>query len=256
MSEFNHTTLLYRVLNDYLTLRETSLRGRTNLFDSVLKDWTKISEVIAARNREHGQSFNPLTLIKIGETSHSRLLGDLLNPHGSHGQGALFLDIFLTKIGYPAREPDGWNVTVETGRVDILIWRTIPEKSAIIIENKSNNAGDQLNQIYRYWHREMYLWDRGLWDNDDEETKGRRAKNFHIIYLPTDGARTAAAHSLQRPAEWGEKENPHPEIPMKSRNLTLQELTAAWLSEALPLVPSTNNRLRYFITHYHELWIS
>jgi hypothetical protein len=256
MTSINHVTLLTSVLDDYLAFRDASLSDSAGLFKSVLTEWTRISSKIAARNREQGTSFNPLSQIRIGETSHSRLLGNLLNPRGSHGQGTLFLDVFLRRIGYPVPETDSWNVTVETGRVDILIWRNTPEKSAIIIENKSNNAADQLNQIYRYWHREMYLWDRGLWDKKDEGTKSRRTKNFHIIYLPTDGGRSVADHSLQRPADWSEKDNPHLEVPIKSKNLTLHELTAAWLNEALPLVPSTNSRLRDFITHYHELWIS
>lgn len=256
MSGINHVTLLATVLNDYMAFRDASLRDSAGIFKSVLTDWAMVSGEIDAKNREHGTCFNPLTRIKIGETSHSRLLGDLLNPLGSHGQGGLFLDVFLRKIGYPVPETDAWNVTVETGRVDILIWRNAPEKSAIIIENKSNNAGDQLNQIYRYWHREMYLWDRDLWDSDDEEKKYRRTKNFRIVYLPTDRGRSSADHSLQRPADWGEKDNPHPMVPLECKTLSLQELAAAWLNQALPLVPFTNSRLRDFIAHYYELWIS
>lgn len=50
---------------------------------------------------------------------------------------------------------ENWTVTAEKGRVDILLKRTHPH-SVIIIENKSNYANDQENQLYRYWHQEIY----------------------------------------------------------------------------------------------------
>jgi hypothetical protein len=254
MSVPNHAPLLTRVLEDYLTFREASVGGSVAVFEAVLADWARVSGEIADRNRAHGTSFNPFTRIKIGETSHSKLLGDLLNPRGSHGQGTLFLDVLLGKLGCPIPESDTWKVTVETGRVDILIWRHHPVKSAIIIENKSNNAGDQPNQIYRYWHREMYLWDRELWDTEDQATVRERDMRFHIAYLPTDGGRSPAEHTTTRPVDWTGVDNPHREVPLKCMPLTLPELTGAWLSEALPRIPSTNSRLRDFLTQYHELW--
>src|SRR5207244_839864 len=134
----------------------------------------------------NGATFNPLTRLKIDETMHSQILGDLLDPDGTHGQGDVFLVPFLEELGIPESDVGLWHVTVETGRVDILIWRNHPEKSAIIIENKSNDAGDQPNQIYRYWHREMYLWDPGFWTSTDETKISERKRRFHVVYLPTD----------------------------------------------------------------------
>lgn len=252
----NHHALLTSVLDDYLAFRDASWGASVRLFETVLVDWEKASGEIAARNHAHGTAFNPFARIKIGETSHSRLLGDLLNPRGSHGQGALFLNVLLDKIGSPIPEPDGWNLTVETGRVDILLWRHHPVKSAIIIENKSNDACDQPNQIYRYWHREMYLWDHELWNTEDQERIRERNQRFHIVYLPTDGGRSPAEHSMTRPADWTDDDNPHLEVPLKCRPLALPDLTGDWLHKALPRIPATNSRLRDFLTQYHELWIA
>lgn len=248
--------LLTRVLTDYLAFQQASQSASLPLFAQVLESWSHAATEIAARNRSRGISFNPFRLIKIGETSHSRIIGDLLNPRGSHGQGALLLKVFLERLGYPEPESDGWQVTVETGRVDILIWRSFPEKSAIIIENKSNNAGDQLNQIYRYWHREMYLWERELWNATDELTIHKRNKRFHIVYLPTDGGRSPAEHCMERPEDWTNDDNPHQRVPLECTTMSLLELTQLWLGNALSDVPATNTRLRDFLNQYQELWKS
>lgn len=240
---------------DYVAINEISQEESVELFRQVLVDWQSVTGKITDRNKTHSSSFNPFTLIKIGETSHSRLLGNLLDPRGSHGQGRLFLDVLLGKLGYPIPESDVWNVTVEIGRVDILIWQNHPEKRAIIIENKSNNAGDQPNQIYRYWHREMYLWDRRLWDDKDEATKCERNRRFHIVYLPTDGGRSPAEQAMSRPTDWTEKDNPHKTVPLDCNSMSLSELTGAWLDgEVWQRIRPTNTRLREFLIQYHELW--
>jgi hypothetical protein len=248
--------LLTRVLTDYLAFQQASRSDTLPLFAQVLEAWNHAASEIAEQNRSRGISFNPFTLIKIGETSHSRILGDLLNPRGSHGQGDLLLKVFLEKLGYTEPESDGWQVTVETGRVDILIWRSHPEKGAIIIENKSNNAGDQINQIYRYWHREMYLWDRELWNATDDLTTKKRSQRFHIVYLPADGGRSPAEHCMKRPEDWTDADNPHPDVPLDCKTMSLLELTELWLDKAVSNVPVTNTRLRDFLSQYQELWKS
>ena len=243
------------VLNTYLAIQESVRHENLAVIGQVLADWMEGTKKSNDNNREYGVSFNPFTRIKIRETAHSRILGDLLDPCGSHGQGALFLKVFLERIGYPDPQADGWQVSVETGRVDILLWRHHPEKSAIIIENKSNDAGDQPNQIYRYWHREMYLWDRCMWDTKDHDLIQGRNLRFHIVYLPTDGGKSPADHSLARPEDWSESDNPHAMIPLNYTTLSLPELTALWLSKAKPpTIPTTNTRVHNFLIQYHELW--
>ena len=59
-----------------------------------------------------------------------------------HGQGKLFLSAFLEYIGFKKdKGNEEWIVTAEKGRVDVLLRRLNP-LGAIIIENKSNWAGD------------------------------------------------------------------------------------------------------------------
>lgn len=59
-----------------------------------------------------------------------------------HGQGNSFLQLFLKHIGLDTQDGDEWIFTAEAGRVDVMLKRFHPS-SVVIIENKSNWAGDQ-----------------------------------------------------------------------------------------------------------------
>lgn len=71
---------------------------------------------------------------------HSRFIAFLLNPHGSHGQGDVFLKLFLEDFNIPNFNLEGVVVLPdehekkEEDNIDILI--TNSSKQAIIIENK------------------------------------------------------------------------------------------------------------------------
>ena len=83
----------------------------------------------------------------ISEPIHSRILHFFLSDNPMHGQGKLFLSAFLEYIGFEKDEGnEEWIITAEEGRVDVLLRRLNP-LGAVIIENKSNWAGDQPNQL-------------------------------------------------------------------------------------------------------------
>jgi hypothetical protein len=100
---------------------------------------------------------------------HSAILTDLLNPLGSHGQGDLFLKIFVrqqritgfdTKSAIAEYEKNTGFINsdyTKGGRIDILI--TDKYNKHIIIENKIY-AGDQKNQLLRYYNfdKNAYLF--------------------------------------------------------------------------------------------------
>src|SRR6266700_3710260 len=104
------------VLDEYLRLKNERLSGQMETLGPLLDDWILKRTEVAESNRLNGATFNPLTRLKIDETMHSQILGDLLDPDGTHGQGDVFLVPFLEELGIPESDVGLWHVTVETGR--------------------------------------------------------------------------------------------------------------------------------------------
>lgn len=104
--------------------------------------------------------FSTFNLLGNRETALSRVLAELLDPRGSHGQGALFLNAMLRLIGCKALQAPERNVYVQTEasvpvngrqyprRIDILV-----ETPAILlgIENKKW-TGESKDQLLDYWY--------------------------------------------------------------------------------------------------------
>ena len=237
------------VLVNYLALKEQTTQQLTQYATAVLESWLVAKKKFTADNKRLGVDFNPLTYIPIKEPIHSKIVGDFLNPNGSHGQGFLFLQCFLEMIDLPEREAGVWQISIEkSGRVDILLWRESPA-SMILIENKVKDAQDQPNQIFRYWHHQMYGWKPE--HLRDEETR----RSFRLIYLPADESKAPAPHSLERPADWGDEITKHKIVPLKCETHSFQAVMNRWQEKALEQVPDTNHRLHVFFHFYKELWL-
>lgn len=117
------------------------------------------------------------------ENTHSRFLGDLLNPRGAHGQGNLFLREFLDhchhkldRVPLPSSTYSAERF-VETergipgGRIDIVL--SCPQLGQLIaIENKIF-APEQPQQMARY-----YRWIESLRYKPDQQI---------LIFLTPDG---------------------------------------------------------------------
>jgi len=162
----------------------------TNLhFDTLLNHITATLQNYKDLNRLSGDSFNVFRILKM-ETNevkmHSALLGDLLNPSGSHGQGKIFLDLFIAVCSSKHDNLDTANCSTyvefnmgkmnedrtEGGRIDIII-RDRSDKH-IIIENKIY-APDQDNQLVRYF---------------------KTAKSLELFYLTLDGTLPSPASCI------------------------------------------------------------
>lgn len=143
-----------------------------------------------------GENFNVFRVLKIHSDEvrmHSALLGELLNPKGSHGQKDVFLKLFIAQYNQvenanlrinnfntqnakvEVEKYIGETIETETeakgGRIDILI--TDDKGKKIIIENKIN-AGDQKYQLVRYHCHD---------------------KNANLCYLSLDG-RNPSSNSI------------------------------------------------------------
>lgn len=143
-----------------------------NLLDLVNQIHAKYVEI----NRITGFDFNVFDILELSKDEvrlHSNFIAQLLSPIGSHGQGSLYLDLFLrilndriisshknnNNIGQNTvmLDPKTTKVSVELyigkrtdeegGRLDIICQDR--KNSKIIIENKID-APDQENQLLRY----------------------------------------------------------------------------------------------------------
>ena len=151
---------------------ETEDKGKTKMMAgkdaedvrNLLTNVGKFSSVIGECRRD-GQLFNVFRLCAVDhyENAHSRIIAELLNPQGMHGQGDKFLRQFLylpnvvkhlRQKGFPLdddmRGLDTATVLTEEafpeGRCDMAIhWRGW----CIVIENKIY-ATDQMKQLKRY----------------------------------------------------------------------------------------------------------
>ena len=147
---------------------EKELQHLLTQVSTISKKYDEIAEIT-------GENFNIFKILKM-ETkevkTHSAFLAELLNPKGSHGQGDVFLKLFIEEVREweNSRENISYNkkfelfdfntsiakanvefyigqtTDTEGGRIDILI-ESNPNK--IIIENKIH-AKDQPFQLLRY----------------------------------------------------------------------------------------------------------
>lgn len=186
--------------------------------------------------KNSGEEFNLISVMNLetDETrTHSRILADLLNPRGSHGQGPIFLNSFIDLS--PSLQDlniDTCNCQVYTeksigeidkyyrkgGRIDIVIEDA---DRAIIIENKVN-APDQKNQLLRY-----------------KKYATQQYSDFRIIYLnkfgtPASDTSTGGKLSIEDYIQIGYS----PDI-------------LTWLSSCLELV-SDKSRLHDSLKQYKE----
>lgn len=158
---------------------------------NLLQQVAKIQDRYDTEAREKGENFNVFSIMNMERSevnTHSSLIGELLNPNGHHGQGDIFLQLFIDEMRNSfgsdisldyfnnsindkicertiTKEIDWENVT--GGRIDLIIE---DKHQILIIENKLD-AIDQEYQLIRY--------------NNYAETK--KYKNAFLMYLTLDG---------------------------------------------------------------------
>lgn len=136
-----------------------------------------------------GEKFNIFRVCGVDhyETTHSAILAEFLNPKGCHGQGTMYLHLFLNMLmlkekGLPFTfsENDASVYTeypIDDGRVDILLKNS--ESQIIVIENKIY-AYEQNEQLARY----------GKW----AKANSKEHKDYAIIYLTLYGKESETAN--------------------------------------------------------------
>lgn len=205
------------------------------------------------KHEEIGHNFNIFSLFReefdfhVKEIMHSKLLKFLLNPFSSHGQGKKFLIEFLNLIGIQNPNNGTWFVTAEEGRIDVLLKRNHPH-SVVIIENKSNWAGDQPNQLYRYWLQEIYSTTKEANFEFYENNKDK----YQILYLPPSELKQFEQQSTTKPKEILNVNLPE-DLPIGVKTIYFNKEIQFWLEKCKLQLPEKNHRIREYISQYQLL---
>lgn len=143
-------------------------------------------------SRLTGADFNIFRIINVtsDEVKHSAFLAELLNPKGSHGQGTVFLNLFVQKLGVIDFSIETAEVEIEKyigpvtettgGRIDIFIDDKMGH--LIVIENKIY-ADDQQNQLIRYFNYKGAIKKNLIYLNltgEDPKPKSKIHKKLNI----------------------------------------------------------------------------
>lgn len=231
-------------------LNSHKLESYAEVVQSAIPKWNAFVSQQKKLNRNQGHLFNPLDFFKIGETKHSFLLRYLLDPEADHGQGDLFLLSFLNKIGIPTPAEGKWIVPpCEHMDIDILLFRQNPS-SVVIIENKSHDAVDQANQLYRYWYNAIHAQHPQL-----DYTSRNTHDHFKIIYLPSGDHKHYTEQSVTLPdyEPYASIPNLPLKLPLPIDHLTFRHFISEWLHEITTNVPKQNTRLITYLDFYKEL---
>lgn len=134
---------------------------------NLLSDVTNIVKKYEEIAKLSGENFNIFSILKIESDEvrlHSRLLGEMLNPNGTHGRNDVFLKLFIETLDLSKKytnvdlskakvivEENIGNISddyTKGGRIDLVI-KFNGQAEEIVIENKIY-AIDQYNQLGRY----------------------------------------------------------------------------------------------------------
>lgn len=234
-------------------MEELNLEQAKALVDKMHEWYNEFVIAELKRNEAEGHLFNVFALWNrlsgIGETLHSRLLHFLLSDDPMHGQKNKFLMTFLEMAGIENPQEGTWYVTAETGHVDVMLERKNP-RSVIIIENKSNWAGDQSNQLYRYWYENMYAQERETYDDS----------HYKIIYLsPSADKKFDDQTCCKPPKEWFAQRGKQCDydklpckIPLEPVVWHFNDHIQKWLEQCIDALPETNQPLRNYLNQYKE----
>lgn len=239
---------IFQTFNQQQTFYQLNFIASTK---NLVRTIQEIHNISIKKNKDTSCDFNILSLFNIGETQHSFLLAHFLNPNAEHGQRHLFLNVFLDLLKIERNsDNENWIVTAEKGRIDVLLKRIQPH-SVIVIENKSNYADDQNNQLYRYWYQEIYktISERHL---PKEYILNPPECYYQLLYISPEQWKMPSSNTLTKPIEWAN--NLPNEVPLKPKHLLFRDFICLWLKMSLELLPIDNHRIREYVNQYIEYW--
>lgn len=147
------------------------------MIDDLLKHISLINLKYEKLQETKGNDFNIFSILRKENDEvalHSRFIGELLNPDGTHSKGFVFLRLFLQQLNSEISiDENNFSLHIERqignyGRIDLLL---VSQNDVIVIENKID-AIDQPKQLERY---------------NDAVSEYFGLKNKHLIYLTLFG---------------------------------------------------------------------
>lgn len=214
-------------------------------YKSIEKQWSE--------KQIKGEDFNVFDFMHsafgITETKHSKILAYFLNPSANHGLGTLFLNSFLKKIkiDFDENVKYNWEITLEDKNADIVIKATNPQKISVVIENKSNEAKDQANQLYRYWYDHIYTF------HNQDLNKAENKQISRLVYLSGFSEKTYTELSLEKPDNISLDYQKLDETKGFITNWSFVTELSDWLSECVYVVEK-NSWFKFFLQNYVQFW--
>lgn len=147
----------------------------------------------AKHDRLHAPEFNVFRILRLGRRevlAHTPMLGELLNPHGHHGQDTLFLEAFFEEAAKHGLQPPrgpvssaAWRIRIEQfcgshGNIDLII--SSPSLGYLLVIENKIDAQEGHRQLERY-HEWM-------------ETQHRLFSHRQLVFLTPTG-RAATTHA-------------------------------------------------------------
>lgn len=139
-----------------------NIENKSIRLNELLQEVKNITDKYRGDSEKRGDNFNVFNILRAESDevrTHTRLLGELLNPKGSHFMGTVFLKEFLKELDVSDFDEESTQVEIEKfigpinetydegGSIDIIL--SDKKRNAIIIENKIY-AIDQPKQLERY----------------------------------------------------------------------------------------------------------
>ena len=137
-------------------------------------------------------------------STHSAIIGELLNPNGSHGQKDFFLRLFIAEIKKAFESGEDDNQINKLTDFGTLVNDKICERTISLEINWENVTGGRIDLIVED-HKQILIIENKLYAIDQPlqlirydnyaKTKG---KDYHILYLTLFGKELEKEEKLDR----------------------------------------------------------
>lgn len=164
--------------------------------NQLLQNVAIIQEKYDEEANKNGENFNVFAVMNMEHSevsTHSAIIGELLNPNGSHGQKDFFLRLFIAEIKKAFESGEDDNQINKLTDFGTLVNDKICERTISLEINWENVTGGRIDLIVED-HKQILIIENKLYAIDQPlqlirydnyaKTKG---KDYHILYLTLFG---------------------------------------------------------------------